>query len=104
MGIHTVLYSRQDYKELMLLLIRACMLRLLWALAVANNTATFFSLEWTRAEREDAEIIVPVQSTENGFGYIIIRSPYTPYSIYLRGTTFRSREGRAEFQRLTLMT
>ena len=23
---------------------------------------------------------------EYGFGYIIIRSPYTPYSIYLRGT------------------
>ena len=23
---------------------------------------------------------------ENGFGYIIIRSPYIPYSIYLRGT------------------
>ena len=24
--------------------------------------------------------------TEYGFGNIIIRSPYTPYSIYLRGT------------------
>ena len=23
---------------------------------------------------------------ECGFGYIIIRSPYTPHSIYLRGT------------------
>ena len=23
---------------------------------------------------------------EYGFGYVIIRSPYTPYSIYLRGT------------------
>ena len=23
---------------------------------------------------------------EYGFGYIITRSPYTPYSIYLRGT------------------
>ena len=23
---------------------------------------------------------------EYGFGYVVIRSPYTPYSIYLRGT------------------
>ena len=25
-----------------------------------------------------------------GFGYIIIRSPYTPYSIYSRGTIYRA--------------
>ena len=31
-------------------------------------------------------LIVPLKQTEYGFGYIIIRSPYTPYSIYLRGT------------------
>ena len=28
---------------------------------------------------------VPLKYTEYGFGHIIIRSPYTPYSIYLRG-------------------
>ena len=33
----------------------------------------------------DAEHIVPLK-IEYGFGYIIKRSPYTPYSIYLRGT------------------
>ena len=31
------------------------------------------------------EPIVPLKYIEYGFGYIIIRSPYTPYSIYLRG-------------------
>ena len=30
--------------------------------------------------------IVPMMWIEYGFGYMIIRSPYTPYSIYLRGT------------------
>ena len=30
--------------------------------------------------------IVPLKYIEYGFGYIIIRSPCTPYSIYLRGT------------------
>ena len=30
--------------------------------------------------------IVPLKSIEYGFGYMIIRSPYTPYSIYFRGT------------------
>ena len=30
--------------------------------------------------------IVPLKWIEYGFGYIIIRSPYTPYSIYLRWT------------------
>ena len=29
---------------------------------------------------------VPLKSIEYGFGYIVIRSPYNPYSIYLRGT------------------
>ena len=28
---------------------------------------------------------IPLKYIDN-FGYIIIRSPYTPYSIYLRGT------------------
>ena len=31
-------------------------------------------------------LIVPLKKIEYGFGYTIIRSPYTPYSIYLRGT------------------
>ena len=33
-------------------------------------------------------VIVPLKEIEYGFGYIIIiiRSPYTPQSIYLRGT------------------
>ena len=30
--------------------------------------------------------IVPLKQIEYGFGYIIIRSSYTPYSIYLRET------------------
>ena len=30
--------------------------------------------------------IVPLKYIEYGFGYIIIRSPYTPYSVYLGGT------------------
>ena len=32
--------------------------------------------------------IVPLQYIEHGFGYTILRSPYTPYSIYLRGTIY----------------
>ena len=32
------------------------------------------------------KVIVPLERIEYGFGYIIIRSPYTPYSIYLSGT------------------
>ena len=35
---------------------------------------------------ECLSFIVPLKSIEYGFGYIIIRSPYTLYSIYLRGT------------------
>ena len=35
---------------------------------------------------EPLEAIVPLKKIEYGFGYIIIRSPYTPYSIYLRRT------------------
>ena len=31
-------------------------------------------------------LMVPLKQIEFGFGYILIRSPYTPYSIYLRGT------------------
>ena len=30
--------------------------------------------------------LVPLRYIEYGFGYIIIRSPHTTYSIYLRGT------------------
>ena len=30
--------------------------------------------------------MVPLKKIEYGFGYIIVRSPYTAYSIYLRGT------------------
>ena len=30
---------------------------------------------------------------EYDFGYIIIRFPYTPYSIYLRGTIYMDVEG-----------
>ena len=32
---------------------------------------------------------VPPKKIEYGFGYVIVRPPYTPYSIYLRGTIFR---------------
>ena len=36
------------------------------------------------------EKILPLQlGLEYGFGYIIKRSPYTPYSIYLRGLYVR---------------
>ena len=31
--------------------------------------------------------IAPLKQIEYGFGYVIIRCPYTPYSIYLRGDT-----------------
>ena len=31
--------------------------------------------------------ISPLKWIESGIGYIIKRSPYTPYSIYLRGST-----------------
>ena len=30
-------------------------------------------------------VLFRFSEVEYGFGYIIIRSPYTPYSIYLRG-------------------
>ena len=30
--------------------------------------------------------IIPLKKIEDGFGYIIVRSSYTPYSIYRRGT------------------
>ena len=30
--------------------------------------------------------IVPLKQMEYGFGYVIIRSPYIPYSVYLRWT------------------
>ena len=33
--------------------------------------------------------------TEYGFGNIIIRSPYTPYSIYLRGTLVLAQKWEA---------
>ena len=32
------------------------------------------------------KVYSPLRSIEYGFGYVIIRSPYTPYSIHLRGT------------------
>ena len=41
-------------------------------------------------------VIVPLKYMEYGCGYIIITSPYTPYSIYLSGTTMlitRSHRG-----------
>ena len=36
------------------------------------------------------QTIVPLKQIEHGFGYIRIRSPYTLYSIYLRGTIYDS--------------
>ena len=30
--------------------------------------------------------MVTLKYIEDGFGYIIVRSPHTPYSFYLRGT------------------
>ena len=38
-----------------------------------------------------SDVIVPPKCIESGFGYIIIRSPYTPHSIYFRGTIDTSR-------------
>ena len=35
---------------------------------------------------EFAGFIIPLEQIEYGFGLIIIRSPYTPYSMNLRGT------------------
>ena len=35
----------------------------------------------------------PLKEIEHGFGYTIIRSPYTPYSIYLRETIAFRVEG-----------
>ena len=34
----------------------------------------------------ELRIIVPLKSIEYGFGYITMRSPYTPDFMYLRGT------------------
>ena len=34
------------------------------------------------------QIIVSLKQIEYGFGYIIVRSPYTSYSIYLRGAIY----------------
>ena len=31
-------------------------------------------------------VVVPFNQIEYGFGHIVIRSPYTPYSVYLKGT------------------
>ena len=33
-----------------------------------------------------AELYSPDRTVMYGFGYVIVRSPYTPYSIYLSGT------------------
>ena len=41
--------------------------------------AAFLSLELS-------DVYSPPSVVEDGFGYILIRSPYTPYCIYLRGT------------------
>ena len=40
------------------------------------------------------KLIVPLASIEYGFGYIIRRSPYTPYSTRLRETILRAYPGR----------
>ena len=37
---------------------------------------------------KDSKFIVPRKLIEYGFGYIILRSPYIPYSIYSRGTVY----------------
>ena len=42
----------------------------------------------------DLKFIAPLKQLEHGFGYIMIRSPYTPYSIYLRGTTGADSRGQ----------
>ena len=38
-----------------------------------------------------SDVIVPLKCIESGFGYFIIRSAYTPQSIYFRGTIDTSR-------------
>ena len=39
--------------------------------------------------------IVPLKQTESGFGYTIKRSPYTAYSVYLRGAINSKRLHKA---------
>ena len=39
--------------------------------------------------------IAPLKQIEYGFGYVIIRCPYTPYSIYLRRTIYELTRGIA---------
>ena len=43
-------------------------------------------METTYHIRVYIRVRVPLKQIEFGLGYNIIRSPYTPYSIYLRGT------------------
>ena len=35
---------------------------------------------------EGLGLLIPVERIEYGFGYVILRSPCTPYAIYSRGT------------------
>ena len=46
----------------------------------------FESIKHLQTRALGSEDIVPLKWIEYGFGYVIIRPPYTPYSIYLRGT------------------
>ena len=41
---------------------------------------------WEESITSNHRSIIPLKSIEYSFGHVIKRSPYTPYSIYLRGT------------------
>ena len=55
-----------------------------------QGSGDIFVLSQVVILRDDAvqpcRVIVSLKKIEYAFGYIIIRSPYTPYSIYLRKT------------------
>ena len=43
------------------------------------------------------QVCSPLKQTEYGFGYITIRSPYIPYSMYLRETINQQQERGQEY-------
>ena len=59
----------------------ACLAKLAKSLA-----CDLLGLSREKGIEKDLGFIVPLKCIEYGSGYVIIRSPYTPYSIYFRGT------------------
>ena len=55
----------------------------------SRRTCLSVRLFWGYIRLAVCRVIVPLKYIEYGFGYITIRSPYTPYSIELRGTIYR---------------